>query len=79
VLNFIKLPGRNIGFRPQDVQRYVELHEVARDGSGAVKRNNSREKAKKFRFMTHAETLAFFDGIEKIDGALECDPDSDPS
>ena len=79
-LNFIKLPGRNIGFRPRDVERYLELHEVTRDGSGQTKHNNGARKRKlAFRFMTGPEAQAFFDGIEKIDGALECDPDGDPS
>jgi hypothetical protein len=29
--------------------------------------------------MTDAEAQTFFEGIEKIDGVLECDPDSDPT
>jgi hypothetical protein len=83
-LSFVQLPGRNIGYRPQDVERYLELHVVTRDGSGHTKHHNeARRKPKKtaatLGFMTDAEAQTFFEGIEKIDGVLECDPDSDPT
>ena len=70
-LNFIKLPGRGIAFRPQDVEQYLELHAMQRDGSGV-----SKPKPKRFRFMTDAEARLFFSGVERDEnGALLCSPE----
>lgn len=75
-LTFIKLPGRNIAFRPQDVECYIEMHEMRRDGTGAQKkRKNGSRRKETFRLMTDDEAQAFFEGVEIIDGALACSPE----
>ncbi|SRR5216684_1981298 len=67
-LNFIRLHGRMIAFRPSDVELYLGSHEVIRDGSGPKK---PRKKAKSikadYKILTDAEAQAFFKGIEHPD------------
>ena len=64
-LNFIRLHGRMIAFRPSDVEMYLGSHEVIRDGSGPKK---ARKKVKTikadYKILTDAEAQAFFKGIE---------------
>ena len=67
-LNFIRLHGRMIAFRPSDVEIYLGSHEVIRDGSGPKKpRKKVRSIKADYKILTDAEAQAFFKGIENPD------------
>jgi|SRR6266404_5442107 len=67
-LNFIRLHGRMIAFRPSDVEMYLGSHEVVRDGSGPKKpRKKTKSIKADYKILTDAEAQAFFKGIEDPD------------
>jgi excisionase family DNA binding protein len=68
-LTFVRKHGRMIAFRPSDVERYLSLHEVVRNGAGQRK----PRKPSKARpgFLSDAEARLFFSGTpiaEKFTG-----------
>jgi predicted DNA-binding transcriptional regulator AlpA len=66
-LNFIRLTGKMIAFRPKDVETYLSLHEVIRTGDGPKKKNKAITKPKfKYQIMTDIQAQEFFDGIRVI-------------
>jgi hypothetical protein len=65
-LPFIQKHGRMIAFRPSDVQRYLDLHEVTRDGTNKTKKKrNTKAHNKANGFLSDQETQAFFERCEK--------------
>lgn len=64
-LNYTQLGVRRIGFRPEDVQRYLNDREVIRDGSGRKKPLKAKPKSREFRFMTDAEAQSFFADVNR--------------
>jgi hypothetical protein len=72
-LSFVQLSARKVGFKPSEVARYIDLHEIRRDGAGLRKRAKRTTKIKvPAQFMTDAEAQAFFKGvIRDSDGVLE--------
>lgn len=65
-LNFVRLPGRSIAFRPSALQTYIETHEVSRNGAG--KRNKPKRTAKpaiikEFEIMSAAEAAAMLNQL----------------
>ena len=63
-LTFVQVSPRKIGFKPSEVERYIDTHEIRRDGSGL--RIRAKRKLKMpAPFMTDAEAQAFFEGIER--------------
>ena len=67
-LNFIRLHGRMIAFRPSDVEMYLGSHEVIRDGSGPKKpRKKIKPITADYKILTDAEAQEFFKGIEHPD------------
>src|ERR1700732_3417701 len=78
-LNFIRVHGNKIAFRPADVERFVSTREVNRDGSGSVRKKKPRKvrKPKEYRFLTDAEAQDFFTGAKRDpEGNLVSHPDS---
>jgi excisionase family DNA binding protein len=74
-LNFIRLTGKMIAFRPKDVETYISLHEVIRTGDGPKKKKNKVLKPKfKYEIMTDTQAQEFFDGIRVV-SASEPEPD----
>lgn len=66
-LNFIRLTGKMIAFRPKDVETYISLHEVIRTGDGPKKKNKVIAKPKfKYEIMTDTQAQEFFDGIRVV-------------
>jgi excisionase family DNA binding protein len=66
-LNFIRVNGRTIAFRPADVQRYLDEREVIRTGNSPKKprkqsrpKTNGSSKDRDFSFLTDPEARAFF-------------------
>jgi excisionase family DNA binding protein len=64
-LNFIRVHGRTIAFRPSDVELFLGSHEVIRDGSSL---KNKKRKATPSRqitahIMTDEEAQDFFRGV----------------
>jgi excisionase family DNA binding protein len=67
-LNFVQL-GRLIAFRPAAVEKYIETHEIRRDGLG--KQRVSKTKSRHRQIMTDEEAQLFFEGVLRdADGAL---------
>jgi excisionase family DNA binding protein len=65
-LNFIRLHGRTIAFRPADVERYLGSHEVMRDGSGVkAKAKRAKVSPRTAQVMSDAEAQEFFATVEK--------------
>ncbi len=70
-LNFIRLPGRMIGFRPKDVETYLDTHEVVRTGDGLKRKKESmaakwRRKIKNYEIMTNEQAQDFFANVRTI-------------
>ncbi len=70
-LNFIRLHGRMIAFRPKDVELYLGAHEVIRTGDGPKKGKESaaaklRRKFKGYEIMTNEQAQAFFANVKVI-------------
>jgi len=70
-LNFIRLHGRMIAFRPKDVELYLGTHEVTRTGDGPKKKKETavaklRRKFKGCEIMTNEEAQAFFANVKVI-------------
>ena len=63
-LNYTQLSARRKGFRPEDVQRYLNDREVIRDGSGRKKPRKASTKPAEFRFMTDEEAQKFFANVK---------------
>jgi len=81
-LNFIRVHGRMVAFRPSDVENYLNDREIIRTGSGAKKPRRASPKVKsgsdsgKYHVMTDEEAQAFFANVERDeDGILMCSPD----
>jgi len=75
-LTFVRKHGRMMAFRPSDVERYLGLHEVVRDGAGLRKPRKARKTPP--GFLTDEEAQQFFDGCERDeDGHYITDPDKD--
>jgi predicted DNA-binding transcriptional regulator AlpA len=72
-LSFVQLSPRKVGFKPSEVARYIDLHEIRRDGRGLKKRAKRTTKVRfPVEFMTDAEAQAFFEGVMRDpDGVLE--------
>src|SRR6267143_6883344 len=73
-LTFVRKHGRMIAFRPSDVERYLSLHEVVRNGAGQRK----PRKPSKARpgFLSDEQAQLFFEGLpmlEKFTGQEEED------
>jgi excisionase family DNA binding protein len=67
-LTFIRKHGRMIGFRPSDVGRYIDLHQVDRDGTAPKVRKPHKPRA---GFLSDEEARLFFQGMpngEKFSG-----------
>ena len=75
-LTFVRLTGNKIAFRPTEIQRFLEVREVNRDGSGTVRKKKPakpgwpkdpklRAAMRTARLMTTAESQAFFAGIPR--------------
>jgi excisionase family DNA binding protein len=67
-LNFIRLTGKMIAFRPKDVEMYLAHHEVVRTGEGPRKKKESSvakliRKFKDFEIMTDKQAQDFFEGV----------------
>jgi len=78
-LNFIRLTGKMIAFRPKDVETYLSLHEVVRTGDGPKKKQESeaqklRRQFKGYEILTDEQAQAFFEGIRVV-SADEPEPD----
>ena len=69
-LNFVRLPGRAIAFRPSAVQTYIDTHEVTRDGAGKKRKKSTKPAIlKRYQMMTPAEAAAFLEQFSvKIGG-----------
>jgi excisionase family DNA binding protein len=77
-LSFVQIHGRTIAFKPTEIEKYVSMREIRRDGSGLKKiRHKPAKKALSARLMTDEEAQEFFKNVRVIDGVLESDP-SDP-
>jgi excisionase family DNA binding protein len=70
-LNFVRLQGRTIAFRPKDVEAYVESREVNRTGDGIRKRRKMtfiEQMKRKYpglrTMMTQEEAVDFFKGVK---------------
>jgi excisionase family DNA binding protein len=75
-LSFVQIHGRTIAFKPSEVEKYVSLREIRRDGSGLKKiRNKPAKRTFGARLMTDEEAQEFFKNVRVIDGVLESDPD----
>jgi len=81
-LNFIRLHGRMIAFRPKDVELYLGTHEVTRTGNGPKKKKESataklRRMFKGCEIMTNEEAQAFFANVKVIGPASARDATKD--
>jgi excisionase family DNA binding protein len=70
-LNFIRLPGRMIAFRPKDVEAYLDTHEVVRTGDEPKRKKESvlakwRRKIKDYEIMTNEQAQDFFANVRTI-------------
>jgi excisionase family DNA binding protein len=65
-LNFIRLTGKMIAFRPKDVETYLALHEVVRTGDGPKKKKPIRKPKFKYEIMTDTQAQEFFEGIRAV-------------
>jgi predicted DNA-binding transcriptional regulator AlpA len=70
-LNFIRLHGRMIAFRPKDVELYLGAHEVVRTGGGKKIKKESeasklQRKFKGYEIMTNEEAQAFFANVRVV-------------
>jgi excisionase family DNA binding protein len=74
-LNFIRLPGRTIAFRPKDVETYVSEREVVRTGDGPRKKESAFAKLKRkypdHEIMTSEQAQAFFANVKVLDSATD--------
>jgi hypothetical protein len=71
-LNYIQTSPRRFGFRPADVQRYLDEREVIRTGSG-IRKSKKLSKPDEYRYMTDEEAQAFFTGVKcDEDGNVIC-------
>jgi predicted DNA-binding transcriptional regulator AlpA len=69
-LNFVRLHGRMIAFRPKDVELYLGAHEVIRTGGGTKKAQRKetadqklRRRFKDYKILTDEEARAFFSNV----------------
>lgn len=79
-ITYVQLPGRTIAFRPSEIERYLEMREVRRDGSGIkAKRKTTKKAARiKVQIMTDKEAQEFFASVARDeDGVLLCDTEID--
>jgi excisionase family DNA binding protein len=75
-LSFVQIHGRTIAFKPSEIEKYVSMREVRRDGSALKKiRNKPVKRTFGSRLMTDKEAQEFFKNVRVIDGVLESDPD----
>lgn len=75
-LNFIRLPGRSIAFRPKDVEMYLSTHVVVRTGDGPKKKKESafaklKRKYPDHQIMTSEQAQAFFANVKVLDSATD--------
>jgi hypothetical protein len=69
-LTFVQVSPRKIGFKPTEVERYIDTHEIRRDGSG-LRIRAKRKMKMPAPFMTDEEAQKFFEGVARdSDGAL---------
>ena len=69
-LSFVQLSPRKIGFKPAEVLRYIDVHEIRRDGSGLKKRAKRKIKMPA-PFMTDEEAQKLFEDVARdSDGVL---------
>jgi len=82
-LTFIRMPGNRIAFRPADVQRYLECHEVNLTGEGKSKKRNrkpaQRTPQRVYAMMTNEQAQEFFASVEKkvVNGFVELEMSPD--
>ena len=76
-LKFIRIHGRRIGFRPKDVEAFLEAREVNPTGIVIRKRRKMTLEEKltkkygKFRVMTEQEAQQFFEGLVSPESVKE--------
>jgi predicted DNA-binding transcriptional regulator AlpA len=76
-LNFVRLSGRSIAFRPKDVEMYLSTHEVAREGGGRAQKKKESAKVStqrkfKSRMLTDEEVQALFaKGAVLVDAKID--------
>lgn len=77
-LNFIRVNGRTIAFRPADVQRYLDEREVIRTGESPKKprkqnrpKTNNSGKDRKFSFFKDTEAQLLWTDVRKPQTALD--------
>jgi len=75
-LNYVRVHGRMIAFRPAAVELYVRTHEIVRDGSGVGNKATKKKPQMTWRgIMSDEEAQEFFAGVERdSDGVLLCKP-----
>lgn len=73
-IKYIPALGRQMRFRPEEIERYIKSLEIVKDGSGRVATPTKPRKLKAKMIMTDEEAQAFFEGIESDpdDGTLLC-------
>lgn len=69
-LNFVRLHGRMIAFRPRDVELYLGAHEVIRTGGGTKNTHRKettdqkmRRRLKDYKILTNEEAQVFFSNV----------------
>jgi hypothetical protein len=76
-LNYIQKSPRRFGFRPTDVQRYLDDREVVRTGDSPRKPRKAKtnrsisKKGTMYRWLSDAEVQQFFQNVQRdADGSL---------
>jgi excisionase family DNA binding protein len=74
-ITYIPALGRQMRFRPKEIERYIETLEITTNGSGRISKAVKPKKLRSRLIMTDEEAQSFFAGVERhSEGVLESKP-----